>query len=251
MIADAERDPALADLLRDAGRTVTGLSAAHLGLTGSVTLARLKTLMAGFGLTSPGRVRALLSHMLHLRYVEPDPAAAGSRSAQYRLTARFLASYLEHERSLVAAAAVVEPAAGLVLDHLDRPEVLATLVAEQTQSFILGSRQPNPHEDWYAVFMHRHAGIQILHALMAASPDFPPTEDFPFQVAAMARRFKVSRMHVARMLNDAEEGGFLTSEAGGLRFTASGCEALHWIYAGRLCVHLRAIARTTAALRLA
>jgi hypothetical protein len=251
MIADAARDPALAHLLRDAGRTVTGLSAAHLGLTGGVTLTRLKTLMAEFGLTSPGRVRSLLSHMLHLAYVEPDPATAGARPAKYRLTARFLAAYAEHERSLVDAVTVAAPAARAVLDDLHRREVLATLVAEQTQSFILTSRLPNPIRDWFAIFMHRHAGIQILHALIGEAPSFPPTEVLPVQTADMARRFKVSRVHVARMLRDAAQAGFLTLQPGGLQFTEAGREALHWIYAGRLCVHLRSVARTAsvAALR--
>ncbi|MGA0603130.1 hypothetical protein ACO2Q3_20655 [Caulobacter sp. KR2-114] len=241
MLRDADEDAALGDMLRDAGRTVAALSAIYLDASGGLTLSRLKTFIAGFGLVSPGRARALLSLMLHLGYVRRHP---GSRPARYGLTPQFLASYARHEASLLDAAAIVEPAVRRVQRGLAEPAVLRRLVVEQGDAFVAGSGQTRAFDGWYRIFMHRLAGIQVLHGLVAAADSFPPLGAIPFTSADMARRFQVSRVHVSRMIHDAAAGGFLVREAGGVRFTAAGREALDWLYASRLCIHLACAART-------
>ncbi|MBW8815056.1 MAG: hypothetical protein JF588_16680 [Caulobacterales bacterium] len=244
LLRDADEDAALGGLLRDAGRTVAGLSAAYLSASGGVTLARLKTFIAGFGLVSPGRARALLSYMRYLGYLELDPASGAARRKSYRLTPQFRASYAQHEASLLEAAAVVEPAAGIVLRNLAAPGVLDALVVEQGDAFVAGSSQASAFDDFYRIFMHRLAGIQILHGLVAKAPGFPPAAPIPFSVSETARRFHVSRIHVSRIIKDAGLHGFVELEPGTLRFTQAGREALDWLYASRLCVHLACAART-------
>ena len=248
MLRDADRDPALGGMLRDAGRTVAALSAISLHLTGGVTLARLKTFIAGFGLVSPGRARALLSYMLYLGYLEQEPVGSSPRRTTYRATSHFLASYVQHEASLLAAVQVVEPAVELVLKHLADPQVLKSLVLAQGKAFAEGSRQTPAFEAWYRTFMHRLGGIQILHGLTAAAQEFPPHGTIPFSAAEAARRFKVSRIHVNRILNAGAVHGFLELEPGGVRFTASGREALDWLYASRLSVHLACAAQALKAI---
>ena len=61
MLAAGDADRLLDGILKDAGRNVAALCAVHLHFTGGLTLPRLKTLCASFGLISPGRARALLS----------------------------------------------------------------------------------------------------------------------------------------------------------------------------------------------
>ena len=95
----------------------------------------------------------------------------------------------------------------------------------------------------YYVFLHRLAGIQFLHDLVTQAKAFPPTGSLPFSAQDTARRFKVSRMHVGRLMREAEGQGFLVMEPGRLRFTAAGLEALDWLYASRLCLHLACAAR--------
>jgi len=241
MLLDAAGDPALGDMLRDAGRTVAALSAVYLNASGGLTLPRLKAFIAGFGLVSPGRARALLELMLHLGYVRPDPR---SRPRSYSLTPRFLASYARHEASLLDAAALVEPAVRLVQQNLATAAVMNDLACEQGAAFVAGSRQTHGHEAWYRTFMHRLAGIQLLHGLVAGADSFPPTGRIAFSARETAQRFQVSRVHVGRMLQAAVGHGFMEAEPGSVRFTEAGRQALDWLYASRLCVHLACAART-------
>lgn len=240
---EADEDSSLDAMLRDAGHNVAALSAIYLHACGEVTLSRLKSFIAGFGLVSPGRARSLLSHMLHLNYLERDPAAPAGRRAPHRVTARFLASYRRHEASLLDAIAVLEPAVGLLQQNLGAPGMLEALVIEQGDAFVAGSTQTRPFAAFYQVFLHRLAGIQILHRLVAQAQTFPPAEILPFSLPETARRFKVSRVHVARILKDAEARGFVVLAPGSLRFTKAGLEALDWLYASRLCLHLACAAR--------
>jgi len=212
-----------------------------------VTLARLKTFIAGFGLVSPGRARSLLNYMRHLGYLEPDPAASSVRRASYRVTPQFLASYTRHGASVLDAVSVVEPAVGLLQKNLSAPGMLEALVMEQSDAFVSGSSQARPFAAFYRVFLHRLAGIQILHGLVAQAPAFPPAGNIPFSISGTARRFKVSRAHVVRILKDANAEGFVAFEPGVLRFTEAGLEVLDWLYASRLCLNLACAARVVKA----
>lgn len=243
LLRDADEDPSLDAMLRDAGHNIAALSAIYLHASGEVTLARLKTFIAGFGLVSPGRAHSLLNHMRHLNYLELDLAAPGVRRAPYRVTPRFLASYARHEASLLEAVSLLEPAVGLLLENLAEPRVMEALVVAQGDAFVAGSTQTRPFAAFYHAFLHRLAGIQILHGLVAQAPAFPPAGNIPFSAAATARRFKVSRVHVSRILRDAEAQGFVALEPGSLRFTDAGLEALDWLYASRLCLNLACAAR--------
>ena len=243
LLRDAEEDPSLAAMLRDAGHNVAALSAIYLHATGELTQQRLKTFIAGFGLVSPGRARSLLSYMRHLDYLETDPEAASSRRARYHVTPHFLAAYTRHEASLLDAIGVLEPAVVPLRQNLSAPGVLEALVIAQGDAFVAGSAQPHPFAAFYRVFLHRLGGIQIVHSLVAQAQAFPPAEDIPFSVQETALRFKVSRVHVARLMKEAESQGLLVVEPGALRFTEAGREALGWFYASRLCLHLACAAR--------
>ncbi|HZZ33064.1 MAG TPA: hypothetical protein VFE10_13840 [Phenylobacterium sp.] len=209
-----------------------------------MTLPRLKAFIASFGLVSPGRARALLSYMHHLGSLELDPAHAAKRPASFSLTGKFLASYRRHEASLLDAIRVVEPTVELLLSNLATSGVMDSLVIEQGDAFVVGNRQTATFAAWYRVFLHPLAGIQILHDLVARAKTFPPTGNLPFSPAETSRRFKVSRVHVARLMNEAEREGFVIVETGSLQFTDAGRDAIEWQYASRLCLHLGCAART-------
>lgn len=66
------------------------------------------------------------------------------------------------------------------------------------------------------VFTHRYAGSQIVWTLLLADDsDFPPSTPVTFSVGAAARRFSVSRMHIKRILEEAEREGLLRLGDGG------------------------------------
>jgi hypothetical protein len=243
LLCDADEDPSLDAMLRDAGHNIAAFSAMYLHAKGDVTLPRLKTFIAGFGLVSPGRARSLLNYMRHLNYLEPDPAACSARGAPYRVTPQFLASYTRHEASLLDAIAVVEPAVSRLRENLGASGVLEALAIEQGDAFVAGNAQPSPHAAIYRAFLHRLAGIQVLHGLVAQAKTFPPAEELSFSASETARRLKVSRVHLGRILKEAEAQGFVTLKPGALRFTEAGLKALDWMYASRLSLHLSCASR--------
>ena len=243
----AASDKALDGLMKDAGRNVAGLCAMHLHVSGGLTLPRLKALCADFGLVSRGRARALLLYMRYLGYVEPAAEMARGAPTAYVPTARFRASWLSLQRRILEAIRVLEPAVDWVVDALDQPGVLDVLTCVQTECFLEAAHQADLDMAYFRVFMHRNAGIQIVHALLAANPDdvFPPRRPIPFSAAAAARRFGVSRIHVRRLMDAAQASDLLTQDAdGAVTFTAAGREALDYVFSSQMIRYLISASRT-------
>jgi hypothetical protein len=167
LLRDADEDPTLHAMPRDAGHNVAALSAIYLHASGEVSHSRLKPFIASFGLVSPGRARALISYLRHLGCLELDAAEPLTRQERYRVTPRFLNAYRRHEASLLDAIYVLEPAIGLLLPNLAAPAMLNALVTAQGDAFVAGSAQARPYAVFYRVFLHRLAGIRILHSLVA------------------------------------------------------------------------------------
>jgi DNA-binding MarR family transcriptional regulator len=94
------------------------------------------------------------------------------------------------------------------------------------------------------VFLNRHAGTQILHALMQGAKDarhYPPRGEITFSLTQLARDFHVSRPHVARMLRAAEKAGLLVLvDSNRLHFTEEGVENLTKLLVARLGADLQA-----------
>jgi hypothetical protein len=68
---------------------------------------------------------------------------------------------------------------------------------------------------YFRVFLHRHAGSQIIFLLLATNETFPPQGATPFSLAAASRRFGVSRIHIRRLLDAAEAEGLLRNDGEG------------------------------------
>ncbi len=245
MILDCQQDPSLDSLLKDAGRTVAALSAVCLDASDEITLEKLRRSLSGFSLVSRGRVRSLLAHLLYLGCIEicPGSTHTSRRPRVYRLTERFRETYRRHEISILDALQIVEPSAKTLIDNLGNRQVFDALVIEQGEAFRRGSPQASPYSLLYSVFMHRLAGIQIIHALVAEAETFPPVGPISLSAAAVGKRFRVSRAHVTRMIDAAVAHGFMEDREDSLWFTEAGREALVWLYASRLAVHLSCAAR--------
>jgi hypothetical protein len=253
MLADGDGDPAIDGILKDAGRSVAALCAAYLDASGGLTLPRLKAMLAGFGVASPGRARALLIFMRYLGYVELLPVHELGKAAVYRPTPRFIQVYRRHHRAVADAVQVLEPAVGRMIERFDAPGVYETFVTQMGDLFLHGSRKGRAAEQpaYFRVFMHRNAGIQVVHALLADAADgdvFPPRRPIAFSASAMARRFKVSRIHISRLMDAAQAEGLLTLGDGMVTLTPSGREAFDWVFANQMIYFLAAAARTVKAM---
>ncbi len=246
MLAAGDADRLLDGILKDAGRNVAALCAIHVHLSGGLTRPRLKTLCASFGLVSPGRARALLLYLRYLGYVEPSAGDRRGAPAVYVPTARFHQTWRNHLLAVLASVRVLEPAVDLLLERFDAPGVFETFAKMLCEVFLGGSLAGDVDTPYYRVFMHRNAGIQIVHALLSANPEdvFPPVRPIAISLSATARRFKVSRIHVRRLLDAAQREGLLRLGGDGtVAFEPAGRQAVDYVFSAQIICFLIAAGR--------
>lgn len=240
-------DGGLRGLFKDAGRYLVAMWALYLHGDGGLTLARLKRLATASGFLSPGRARSLLIYLRHLGYVEPAPGAAEQGAVYYLPTSNFRAAWTRHLLAAMSAAAVIEPAVRPLLDPLHRADVAELINRMQTEGLLAAAGADRTDLPFVRIFLDRHAGAQIAWLLMIGDSDgehFPSVEGARFSVAAIARRFDVSRAHVRRLLADARAEGLIEDGSDGMIRFAEGCHLyLHYVYAVQL-VQLLASAAT-------
>ena len=244
-----ESDRAAAGITKDGGRYVVAMVAMYLHIMGGLTLPSLKTLCASFGLTSPGRARAMLLYMRYLKYVEPTPKARRGAPTHYHPTPAFVTAWRGHLIAAVEAAAIAEPALAPRLDALRGARALDILTRIQTEGLHAAAKShaAAAGSPLYRVFVHRHAGSQILWTLL--TPDgaegFPPKRSPPQSAASLARRFGVSRIHVRRLIEDAVREGLIRHESDGSAvFEPDGVAAVTFHFSMQLASLLRAASKT-------
>jgi hypothetical protein len=250
MLAAGDADLALDGILKDAGRNVAAMCAVYLHVSGGLTLSRLKTLCAGFGLASPGRARALLLYLRYLGYVGAPEARARGAQAVYPVAPKLLATWRFHQRAVLDAAAVLEPEIAILIDRFETPGVFETYATLLAEGFLSTVGQFDVDTPYFQVFMHRHAGIQIVHYLLAHAPGpaFPPLEPISFSISAAAQRFGVSRSHVRRLLEAAEREGLMQRcNDGAVVWAPAGRIAVDNVFATQMIRFLVTAARTIAA----
>jgi hypothetical protein len=248
MLAAADSDPSLDGLLKDAGRKVAALCAVYLNATGGLTLPRLKALIAGFGLVSPGRARSLLIYLRYLGYVEVWPRAVRGKPDRFELTQRFLGHYRRHLADVADALVEFDPGWAVLRDGMDKPGVFEAFAVVLGDQFLDGTRRGHDQDAYYRAFMHKNAGTQVIYTLLLSAEGdvFPPKRPIPFQVAAAAGRFKVSRTHIRRILEAGRDEGLVVLGDGEVTFTEAGRQAVEWIFATQMMLYLVSAARTLA-----
>jgi AraC-like DNA-binding protein len=236
MVTLAAGDRAIDGIVKDVGRFFAAGIAITLHATGGLTLPRLKQHCIDSGVISPGRARALLLYLRFLKYVEP--VAGAKRGAAYVPTASMRNAWAAIARGGLEAVQLIEPGVAPVTDRIAEPTVLFAFCRIQTE-LGRGTRQNDTDSNvFWSVFLNRHAGTQIVHALMLQAEDtshYPPRGEIAFSLSKLARDFHVSRPHVARMLRAAEKGGLLVQHGSNqLSFTAEGRRHLSRLLVARL-----------------
>lgn len=244
MMEAGERDKALDGIFKDAGRYVAAMCAAYLHASGGLTLPRLKELCASLGILSMGRARALLLYLRYLGYVRPLPQTRGEPQI-YVPTDAFVQTWRNHMRAALGAIQIVEPAIEELIGALEDGDVLDHFSKLHSEDLFASARNTDQKMAFFRVFMQRYAGSQIVWMMLLAGDECPPSGPVPFSVSAAARKFNVSRMHIKRLLNDAEREGLIRLEGSGtLTLTAQGREQLVFVYSSQLLCLLDAAART-------
>jgi hypothetical protein len=235
MLVLSENSPKLEGIFKDAGRYVAAMCAA--ALQPHFTLPELKALCARFGILSPGRTRAILIYLRYLGYASLWSERSKSGPARYLTSPEFLSAWQEHLCAALNAARLIDPIAEEAAECLDEPSFLAAFCRIQMDglaAMIVHAPSLTPFE---RTFMSRHAGNQIVWALLDQPDDgeFPPQAGSDLSSAALSRRFRVSRIHVNRMLDGAVREGLMVRNADGvLIFTIEARVQIRLLYAVQL-----------------
>lgn len=230
MVLEAtDADPALDGICKDVGRSAVAGWIVGLHFSGGLTLPRLKALCARSGIVSPGRGRAILAYMRFLRYVVTVRGEVGRSPALYEPTPACLRAWRTFQCIALEAASLMEPEAALARAQMDEPRFAEAFICKFGLGIVEFVRERDLHMPAWDVLLHRRAGVQILHALSLSADDdgiYPPEGALHVPISELARRFKVSRPHVARLFRDGEKSGlFVRHDGAAIGFTAEGRQA--------------------------
>ncbi|WP_035716374.1 hypothetical protein [Azorhizobium doebereinerae] len=218
--------PILNKLVNEQGRFLISSLALQLHLHrdpadpfDGLTLSRLREVCSAHGVASPGRVMAFLALMRMAGFVEPSAAAGDRRTKVLVPTARMM----DHVRLFTVihlkAIDTLFPGTDTV-SHLDRdPGFLDAFHRAAGGYFLRGVRLPDGFPE-IAVFTEADAGYMVLLTLFLQLPTqdrraVPSMVDLP--LAAAAKRFGVSRSHMANLFRAAQAKGFLDAQGSGGR----------------------------------
>jgi hypothetical protein len=247
MLAVGETNPTLAAIFKDAGRYVAAMCAAALQ-TDLITFSRLQILCAGFGILSRGRVYALLQYLRYLGFVCLWANSQEDGARGYKTTPQFLESWRAHLRAALLAVSEIESFASEAAEQLKDDVFFAKICTVQMENLRAFSQKTDQSSDIFTIFLNRHAGSQILWSLiMQSSIEARSAQENPLTAAYLARKFDVSRMHVGRLLRDAERQGIVERKGSGfLVLTPIAITQLRTFYGWQVGLLLIAAARSHA-----
>lgn len=200
-------------LMDDRGRLLFGYFAIFLHSTrdpadpsSGLTPTRMKALCSELDVCSAGRATAMLSLMRFAGYLAPDVNVSDRRQRPLTVTPKLTTLIFERQRVHFAAMAPLLPDGEKLLRAMDDPAFVGPLVVAMARRFRAGFRFVT-HAPGLGLFGERNAGMLILASLVTAGEPgdtMPPQRPVPISISALARRFKVSRPHVLKLIRDAE-----------------------------------------------
>jgi hypothetical protein len=179
----------------------------HSGLT----VSRMTALCGEQDFCSPGRAKTMLMLMRAFGHIAPAPNEADRRLRRLVPTERLMALHGERNRRLFEAIAMVLPECAEAFAAQSHPDFTGLFVCRYCDHFLTGFRLIDgiPH---MRLFVERNAGTMILCSIMLsgeADDVYPPALPVRVSSSALSRRLGVSRAHVRRLLQDAENQGLL------------------------------------------
>ena len=194
-------------IVNDRGRMISAMMVLelHYAGRGGFTVARLREEAARYGFASPRRVAGWAASLKLLGYLRPVPS---SHPQRLEPTEPFLALHRDRLRRQWATLALIHPKGG---DHavsaLGDPAVLGRCAQILVEQYRSGVRVLDLSPEIIDL-TERDAGLTVLLSLLLAE-----SAGEAISIAALARRFKVSRAHVLILLREAESLG-LTARGG-------------------------------------
>jgi hypothetical protein len=226
-------------LMSDLGRASLSWGAVLLAnAPQGLTAAALANGSAAGGVCSRGRAMAFLQYAQTRGLLTAAPGLEPWSRRRLMLAPAFMAPLRAQFRGLVEAAALVAPE---VADALPRLQPDAGVRAAVTVATLLNATHPelrrNPGGPFREIFLARDGGMRVLQQLMLSQA---PGRERLLEAAALsraelARRQRVSRTHVNRILADAQTAGALSLPAPDrVLFTPALSDEVEAYYAGHI-----------------
>lgn len=214
-VAYYDAAPTMHRNVKDVGRFMLGVLALYLDATGGLTHRRLRELSGKSGILSAGTATAVLLRLQLIGYVTRTDAANG-HSRPYVPTPAMEAAFKGRMRIEFEALTHLTGETAEMLARFDEPEVFAMLMAMMGDQSMMAAGSPNPDIEAFNQLAMRSAGLLILFEVMCQADTggaFPPIAEVELSVAAIARRYEVSRSHVLSVLRDIERAGWIRKGA--------------------------------------
>ena len=199
---------------RDVSRLFYGLLVIYLDARGGITPTAIEDLCRAAGIASPGRARVILLHLRAIGYIRSDPANKDRRSRRYVVSAEMRTVVHEIIVDQLRAFSLIEPAAAVAADRFEEAAFCRAFFLRLGAGILEGMKirpiRPSSH------FVQSTAGGLILLDILASAKmrdTYPPRESLRMSVAELARKYRVSRSHVFRLLHEAEKRGLLRRDA--------------------------------------
>jgi hypothetical protein len=248
-IAHLKADPAQHANFRDSGRMILAMLALYLDATGGLTHRRLRDLSANSGALSAGRATAMLLHLQFIGFATAAPEHRNGMPRVYKPTEPMRRAFRARAQIDLESLAVMVPQVAPLVARFDDAAFKAYVTALGDLMLSLGPRHHEDLKDLDAL-AGRNSAMLLLYILMDAADDggaFPRAGKVSISASALARQLNCSRMHVQRVLRDAERAGLVTRDgADGLAVTPLLCEKFS-IWIALLFMVVGVIARRTMA----
>ncbi|MDB5472465.1 MAG: hypothetical protein JWR84_4025 [Caulobacter sp.] len=213
-----QSESAVSRSLRHLSHYVSAIWVFYLDATpGGLTFSRLSELLDRSGVTSARRARPLLIYLQFIGYIEPAPTN-DARVKRWRPTDRMAQAFRRRMAEDFAGMRAIDPDIEALAARFDQDAVFAAFMRAMGALTLALLARHQPEDDDLDLFSQRTAGMALMAELLfCGEPDgpFPPVGPIRYSIAGLARRNKVSRMHVRRLLAEAEKTGFLTQSGEG------------------------------------
>ena len=214
-------------LTNDRGRFIVSILALYLHYEGrpGLSATRLRTLCADQGICSQGRAAALVTAMIWGGFLAPAPAGPRSDRRQRLLvpTQKLIDAHTHRWRRQLEIMQPIFPQTGQLLARFDDPGMVAAFAMTLGGAYLNGMRLAG-HLGVADYFMDRNAGPLVLMSLVLGGEpgdSVPPRGWVTASAAGLAKRFHVSRTHMATLLRDAVEAGYLERQGQEPRYRIS------------------------------
>ena len=196
-------------LANDGVRFLLGLLSLYMDARGGLSRQAVREMFGGVGLSSPGRATAMLMHLRFINFIEPAAAQADRRTKFYVPTAGMKRAFIELTTMGLNSTAMLEPEAADFVPHFEEPRFFKGYVLALGESILAMFKrlEGEPRN----MFADATAGHLMLYRIMLGTREdsYPPRDELPFVLTALAKEFRVARSHVRRTFDRAVTLGHL------------------------------------------